>query len=77
MDKRLQLTIEEQRQLIKSVQDFFLREQDQEIGDLAAMLIIDFMIKQLGPVYYNRGIQDAIKVMGDKLDDLYGLQIWS
>lgn len=77
MDKRLQLTIEEQRQLIKSVQDFLLREQDQEIGDLAAMLIIDFMIKQLGPVYYNRGIQDAIKVMGDKLDDLYGLQIWS
>jgi uncharacterized protein (DUF2164 family) len=77
VDKRLQLTIEEQRQLIKSVQDFFLREQDQEIGDLAAMLIIDFMIKQLGPVYYNRGIQDAIKVMGDKLDDLYGLQIWS
>lgn len=77
MDKRLQLTNEEQRQLIKSVQDFFLREQDQEIGDLAAMLIIDFMIKQLGPVYYNRGIQDAIKVMGDKLDDLYGLQIWS
>lgn len=77
MDKRLQLTNEEQRQLIKSVQDFFLREQDQEIGDLAAMLIIDFMIKQLGPVYYNRGIQDAIKVMGDKLDDLYGLKIWS
>jgi len=76
MDKRLELTMEERKQLIKSVQGFFLTERDQEIGELAAILIIDFMIEQLGPLYYNRGIGDAFKFMTDRLDDLRELEIW-
>ncbi|MFB5067442.1 MAG: DUF2164 domain-containing protein [Candidatus Wallacebacter cryptica] len=76
MDKRLELTMEERKQLIKSVQGFFLTERDQEIGELAAILIIDFMIEQLGPLYYNRGIEDAFKFMTDRLDDLRELEIW-
>jgi uncharacterized protein (DUF2164 family) len=76
VDKRLELTKDEREQLVVAVKDFFLNEQDQEIGDLAVILFIDFMVKKLGPAFYNRGIQDAGRFITDKLEDLAGLEIW-
>jgi uncharacterized protein (DUF2164 family) len=76
VDKRLELSKEEQEQLVAAVKDYFLNELEHEIGDLAAMLIIDFMMKKLGPLFYNRGVRDAGSFVADKLEDLYGLEIW-
>jgi len=75
LKKRLQLPAAVRRQLVSDMQSYFLEERDEEIGDLAASLLLDFMIARLGPVIYNRGIADCAAWLQDSVDDLYSLQL--
>jgi uncharacterized protein (DUF2164 family) len=75
MKPRIQLSREQRDLLINKLKEFFLNERDQEIGDLAASLILDFIIENIAPAFYNQGIQDCIAFMKDKMEDLYGLEI--
>lgn len=75
MKPRIQLSKENKEQMIKEIKGFFLKERDEEIGDLAASLFLDFIIENLAAAFYNQGVEDCIAFMKDKLDDLYGLEI--
>lgn len=75
MNSRFKISKEKKEELIKAIKEFFRRERDEEIGDLAALLILDFFIADLAPAFYNQGLQDCIAFMKDKLDDVYGLEI--
>jgi uncharacterized protein (DUF2164 family) len=74
----LKLPREQKQQLIERVQSYFYEERSEEIGDLSAELLLDYMIKEIGPVIYNQAIQDAIKTVGEKMvsleDDLHSLE---
>jgi len=65
-------------ELTKNVQEFFLEERSEEIGSIAAESILNFMLKELGPVIYNQAISDARKQVKEKMDsleeDLYSLE---
>lgn len=61
--------------MISHVKDYFSKERDEDLGDLASQLILDFFIKELAPYVYNQGIEDAYVYMKDKADDLFALQI--
>jgi len=41
-----------------------------EIGDLAAGLLLDFVLQEIGPSLYNRGLKDAQAYLGARLADL-------
>ena len=75
MKPRFQLSKEQKEALIGRIKTYFLTVREEEIGDLAAALLLDFIIAQIAPVFYNQGIQDCVVFMKDKLDDLYGLEI--
>lgn len=77
MSKRLKLTKEEQETLVNLIQEYFLSERDEKIGDLAALLLINFFVEKIGPYFYNRGIEDSIYYLTDKLEDMRGLEIWT
>ena len=62
-------------EMISHIKDYFSNERDEELGDLASELILDFFINELGPYIYNQGIEDAYAYIQDKADDLFGLQI--
>ncbi|WP_050616375.1 DUF2164 domain-containing protein [Bacillus testis] len=68
---------EEKKELIERIQHYFYMERDEEIGDLAAEQLLDFMMKQLSPHIYNQAIHDAQKTIEQKVisleDDLYAL----
>lgn len=74
----IKLPREQKQQLIERVQSYFYEERSEEIGDLSAELLLDYMIKEIGPVIYNQAIQDAIKTVGEKMvsleDDLHSLE---
>lgn len=74
--KRLTLSKEQKDQAIADIKEFFLSERDEEIGDLAAILLLDFFTEKLASTYYNLGIADAKAMLSEKLDDLHGLEIW-
>ncbi|NJO97311.1 MAG: DUF2164 domain-containing protein [Pleurocapsa sp. CRU_1_2] len=58
------------QQLIKSIKRYFKEELDEEIGDLKALLFLDFCLQEICPSVYNQAIIDARSFMEDKLSDL-------
>lgn len=75
MKRKINLNKDSKDQVILEIKRYFLEERNEEIGDLAATLLVDFLTEHIGPVFYNQGIQDAILFMNDKVDDLYSLEI--
>lgn len=56
------------------IRKYFLTEREENIGDLAAELILDFITDKIAPYFYNQGISDAHKYMSEKLEDMFGLE---
>jgi uncharacterized protein (DUF2164 family) len=56
-----------------SIQRYFKDELDQDIGDLKAALVLEFMLKEIGPSVYNQAIVDAQVYLRDRIADLDGL----
>ena len=75
MHNQIKITNEIRMEMISHIKDYFSNERDEELGDLASELILDFFINELGPYIYNQGIEDAYAYIQDKADDLFGLQI--
>lgn len=61
--------------MILAIKEYFYNERDEEIGDLAASMILDFFIKELAPRFYNQGIEDSYRFLNDKLGDMLGLEL--
>lgn len=72
---RLELNKEQKEEAVKEIIHYFGKERDEEIGNLAAQLLLMFIAEKIGPYYYNKGVQDAQKYMADRVDDLYGLMM--
>jgi uncharacterized protein (DUF2164 family) len=53
------LSKEDREFAVLRVQAYFRDERDEELGHLGAMLIYDFIAKELGPLFYNRGLYTA------------------
>ncbi|MCA1031469.1 DUF2164 domain-containing protein [Bacillus timonensis] len=74
MDKKFFLSKEVKEEMIRSIQNYFLQEKDEELGDLAATLMLDFFMKDLAPHFYNQGVSDAHRFFSEKLDDVFEIQ---
>lgn len=72
---RIKLSQERKDQMIKTIKEYFINEREENLGDLAASLILDFFIEKLGPEIYNQGIQDSYIFMNEKLQDLFEIEI--
>jgi uncharacterized protein (DUF2164 family) len=49
---------------------FFADDLESELNDLQARLLLDYVLKELGPFSYNRGVQDAEASMRARVEDL-------
>jgi len=67
------LTPETTKQLQTSIKRFFAEHLDEEIGDLKAGLMLDYCLKEIGPVIYNRAITDAQVYFQERAVDLEGV----
>jgi len=67
---------ENRKAMIELIKIFFLKERDEDLGDLSAMMILDFFMIELAPEFYNQGVSDSYKYMNDKIEDLFSLQIY-
>lgn len=72
---RIKLTKETKEKAIQEIREYFASERNEEIGNLAGEIILDFITEKIGSYYYNQGIADAEKYMHEKADDLFGLMI--
>ena len=66
------LTDDTRQPLIESIKRFFKERMDDEIGDLKAILLLDYFMEEIGPTIYNQAIIEARGYMQDKLSDMDG-----
>ncbi|WP_297438578.1 DUF2164 domain-containing protein [uncultured Clostridium sp.] len=71
--RKFKLSKEREQELLNNIQEFFITERDEELGDLAASIVLDFIINEIGPELYNQGISDSYKYMSDRVEDLLGI----
>lgn len=70
----IKISKDKRADMISAVKNYYLKERDEEIGDLAAGLILDFIIKELAPEFYNQGVCDSHKFMENSIEDLMSIQ---
>ena len=64
------LTDEEKRSAKEELILFFENERDEKIGIIAAEEIINFFLQTVGSKLYNKGINDAKKVLNNRMEEL-------
>jgi uncharacterized protein (DUF2164 family) len=57
---------------VTSIKRYFAENTPEPIGDLAAGLLLDFFIEEIGPLIYNRAIAEAQERLQQRVSDLNG-----
>ena len=73
--ERITLSKEKKDEMISGIKNFFLNERDEELGDLAAILILKFITEELAPEFYNQGVYDAYKYINERNEDVLTILI--
>lgn len=60
--------------LLGSIKRFFAEELEEDIGDLKAMRVLEFCLREVGPSVYNQAIADAQTYVEERLSDLGGVK---
>jgi uncharacterized protein (DUF2164 family) len=76
---KVNLPKETKEKMVQKIQEYFIFERSEEIGELGAQILMDFMLTEIGPYIYNQGVKDAKIVVEQKMgnieEDLYSLEI--
>jgi uncharacterized protein (DUF2164 family) len=70
----MKLEKETEKYLLGSIKRFFAEEMDAGIGDLKAMRVLDFCVREIGPSIYDQAIADAQAYFIEKASDLAGVR---
>lgn len=57
-------------QAVALLREYLANELDAEVGELKATLLLDFIVRELGPTIYNQAIGDARTFLDERLADL-------
>jgi uncharacterized protein (DUF2164 family) len=70
----VKVTKERRAELVSEIKIFFSKERDEEIGDLAAGRILDFILEKIAPEMYNQGVDDSYQYIKDAAEDLLSIR---
>lgn len=70
----IDLKKEVRKVLIEDLKRYFSSERDEELSNLGAELLLDFIINDIGPYIYNKGIEDSYTYMNERIEDLLSLE---
>ena len=69
-DTPIELSDEAVDRIVISIQRYFAELRDEELGVLPAKLLLDFVLREIGPSIYNAAIADAQIYFRDRVADL-------
>jgi len=73
-ENTINVTKEQRDEMIAAIKNYFLKEREEEIGDLQAGLMLDFIREELAPEFYNQGVSDSYTYMKDTIEDLLSIR---
>ena len=68
----IELGKEEAKEVVASLQRYFREELEQELGEMRARFLLEYILKEIAPLAYNRGVKDAEEFLRAKMEDLSG-----
>ena len=66
----LELTREARAQAIASLERYVEQELDQRIGNIAAGALLGFIVEEIGPLIYNRAVQQVQERLLERVQEL-------
>ena len=73
-ENAIKITKEQRDEMIAAIKHYFLKNREEDIGDLQAGLMLDFILEELAPEFYNQGISDSYSYMNDTIEDLLSIR---
>ena len=61
--------------MIAEIKHYFAKERNEELGDLAAEMVLDFITEKLAPEFYNQGVDNAYRYMKEATEDMLGVRM--
>lgn len=74
--KKINLSNEKKKEMHSLLKEYFNNERNEELGDLAVTLLLDYIIEEIAPEFYNQGVYDAHNFVSTRLEDIFELQIY-
>ncbi len=71
----VKVTKERRAEMVPEIKIFFSKEREEEIGDLAADIILDFILEKIAPEIYNQGVDDSYQYIKDAAEDLLSIRV--
>jgi len=59
LDNKIKLTKEKRHDMISAIKTYFQKEREEDLGDLPASLLLDFITDNLAIEFYNQGVYDS------------------
>jgi uncharacterized protein (DUF2164 family) len=69
---KVRLSPDRRAVLLESLVAYYATEFDETLSPFRAESLVDFFVKELGPLVYNQGVRDAAAYMQAKLGDIEG-----
>ena len=60
----------EKEAIVQRIQLYFSKELHQEIGQFEAGFLLNFFAEEIGPFFYNKGIQDSQAILQKTIDNV-------
>jgi len=72
---KIKLTEPIRERILYDLDTFFENERDEKLGNMGGEMLLDFILKEVGPMIYNQALIDAHKLMEEKIEDLFLLDL--
>lgn len=68
----IELTKQQREEIIPSLRKYLREELEVEASEMRAGFLLDYVMKEIAPCAYNRGVRDAEAYFRAKVEDLPG-----
>ncbi len=68
----IELSRDERKEALASIEEYFRVELEVDVDELRAGFVLDYFLKEIGPLAYNQGVRDAQRYFQEKNEDLTG-----
>jgi uncharacterized protein (DUF2164 family) len=66
----IELRDEPRKKALASIKRYFDEKLEMDVGDLQAMMLLDFFLEELAPTVHNEAIADAQAYLQERIGDL-------
>lgn len=66
----IELTKEAKQTALESLQKYFAENMEEPLGNLAGGALLNFILEEIGPSLYNKGVADAQERMQARIGEL-------